>query len=334
MTSSALTYRLILLGLLPCIALILYVSGQSYDPALIDFKTVNEKEPRQAVADKSLTTAPFSQPAEQTVTASQKEEIAGLRLSGTSRHFTKDNLFEHVDGHAEYFISAGFRALTVSEYSAAGAAAKQPQIEVEVYDMGKGLQAFGVLVDESGDNGQAVSVGAMGFRTSAGINFIKSSYYVKISSFDPKLPVLKFARAFSETLPVSPAGEDSFSKGFSRFPEMGKAGKTKFVKEGYRGLDFLRNVLERDYVVADKKVTVALMSGSAQEMKALSLSFMDYFKKSGIRYDKLEKNGIEVYKITDKYEGNWFLIPGRDTIFAVFGSEDEDILKYFFKRKV
>jgi len=335
MSTGSLIYRLALLGLLPCIALILYVSGQSYDPALIDFRAADEKPLQQAAAEK-FTVATPAPDAEKAVPAPRTDEIAGFRLSGKESRYNKDNLFERVDGHAEYFISAGFMGLTTSEYSAAGVAVagtKQALIQVEVYDMGKSLQAFGVLSDESGDDAKPVSVGDMGYRTSGGINFIKSGYYVKISSFDTKVPFLKFARAFSETVPASPAREDSFSKAFSRFPDLGKAGKTRFVKEGYRGLDFLRNVIERDYLVGAKKVTVALMSGSGQEMKALLVSFMDYFKKSGILYDKIEKNGNETYKVTDKYEGNWFLIPAHDTIFAVFGTEDEDILKYFTGEK-
>lgn len=330
MSSASLTYRLILLALLPCLAAILYAGGQSYDPALIDFKTVNGKSTQPDLSEKAVSSP---EPAGKTVPAAGTKDLAGFRLSGKELHYTKDNLFEHVDGHAEYFISAGFKGLTVSEYAPAGGSASRDGIEVEVYDMGKSIQAFGVLSDESGDNAKAAPVGTMGFRTSGGINFIKGGYYVKISSFDPKIPILGFAKAFSETISAGPGGSDSFSKAFSGFPDLGRAGKTRFIKEGYRGLDFLRNVIERDYTVGDKKITVALMPGSVQETKALLTSFMDYFNKSGIQYDKTEKNGYEVYKVMDKYEGNWLLIPGHDTIVAVFGSDDVEILKHFAKRK-
>ncbi len=327
MNSVPFIYRLILVVLLPFIAALLYVRGQSYDPALIDFKTANS-----GVSDKSQSVnAP--QPVEKPVPPPAAKNIAGFVVSGEERHYTKDNLYEHVDGHAEYFIGAGFAGLSVTEYVAAGSGAAQAEIEVEVYDMGKGIQAFGVLADESGENPQAVSVGAMGYKTSGGVNFIKGRYYVKISSFNPKAPILKFARGFSETIPSGPPGQDSFSKVFSQFPDLGKIEKTTFVKEAYRGLDFLRNVIEREYSTGGKKITVALMTGNSQEMKSLKSSFMDYFRKSGIRYEKVEEDGSEVYKVSDKYEGNWFLIPSGNTIFSVFGTDDEGILKYFVKKK-
>ncbi|MGD0282903.1 MAG: DUF6599 family protein [Dissulfurispiraceae bacterium] len=341
MNSVPFIYRLILVGLLPFIAAVIYVRGQSYDPALIDFKTANGGVPEKSLSvttpqpmEKAVSPpAAKDIPVPKSLRLSGVPEITGFLVLGEERHYTKENLYEHVDGHAEYFIGAGFAGLTVTEYVSAGSKAAQAEIEVEVYDMGKGIQAFGVLTDESGENPQAVSVGAMGYKTSGGVNFIKGRYYVKISSFNPKAPILKFARGFSETIPSGPPGQDSFSKVFSQFPDLGKVEKTRFVKEGYRGLDFFRNVIEREYLTGGKKITVALMTGNSQEMKSLKSSFMDYFRKSGIRYEKVEEDGSEVYKVSDKYEGNWFLIPAGNTIFSVFGTDDEGILKHFARNK-
>jgi hypothetical protein len=52
-----------------------------------------------------------------------------------------------------------------------------------------------------------------------------------------------------------------------------------------------------------------------------------------MRYEKTERGGKEVYKVVDKYEGNWFLILSRDALFGVFGTDDEEILKFFIQEK-
>jgi len=336
MRSVPVIYRVILLGLLPCIAAILYIRGQSYDPALIDFKTAEGVLPHIAGAPSQRVDNNISAPVVKEISTPESLRlsggpgIAGFRPVGGEHRYTKENLYEHVDGHAEYFIGAGFMGLTVTEYITTESKTSEPDIQVEAYDMGKGIQAFGVLVDESGENPRAVSVGTMGFKTSGGVNFIKGRYYVKINAFNSKAPALKFAKEFSNTF--SP-GQDSFSKVFSRFPDLGKVEKTRFVKEGYRGLDFLHNVIERGYSTGEKKITVALITGSEEEMKSLLASFEDYFRKSGIRYERTQKDGIEAYKIIDKYEGNWFLIPGNSATFGLFGTEDEGILKFFAKGK-
>lgn len=321
MNQVPLKYRLLLIGLLPVIAGVLYLKGQQYDPALIDFKSMARQE--------SSPSADIPQAKQEPQSNSVVQDIEGFRMLGRARSYTKKNLYEQVNGHAEYFISAGFQGLTVTEYVSAGSSAALAEIQSEVFDMGRSIQAYGVLADESGENPVPVSVGTMGFRTSGGINFIKGRYYVKISAYSPKTPVIKFAKGFAETLS---AGKDTFQV-FSKFPDIGKVEKTRFTREAYRGLDFLHNVLEREYRTGSGNIKVALITGSEEEMRSLLTAFIDYFRKSGMKYEKIERGGKELYKIIDKYEGNWFLIPSRDVLFGLFGTEDEEMLKYFVKGK-
>jgi hypothetical protein len=321
MRSARLVYRILLLALLPGIAVILFLNGQHYDPSLIDFTRVSEKKASGPDA--------AARSAETALAVPEAKVIAGLRQIGRAQHFTKDNLYEHVNGHAEYFISAGFVELTVIEYVSADSASAQADIQVEVFDMGKSMHAFGVLTDESGEHARPVAVGTMAFRTSGGINFFKGRHYVKISAVNPNLPVLQFAQGFSKTLPME---QDSFGI-FALLPAIGKAEKIRFIKEGYRGLDFLRNVIEQEYTVGGKKIAVALIAGSGQEMEKLQTAFFEYFNRSGMHYEKREKSGREFYRVIDKYEGNWLLIPSRNALFAVFGTEDEAVVEYFAKAK-
>jgi hypothetical protein len=320
MNPAPLKYRLLLIGLLPLIAAVLYIKGQKYDTALIDFTMAERRE------------VPSSLAAPQVIREAQpapSQDIAGFRKLDEARHYTKENLYEHLDGHAEYFIGAGFQGLTVTEYVAIGSKAAQGDIQVEVYDMGNGMQAFGALVDESGENPRAVSVGTMGYRTSDGVNCIKGRYYIKISAFSPKTPVVTFAKAFAAALPSQ---KDSFEV-FSKFPNLGKVEGTRFAKEGYRGLDFLHNVIEREYFTTGGKIEVALMADSIQDTRSLLPSFFNYFEKSGTKYEKIERKGMEVYRVVDKYEGNWFLIRSGIAVFGVFGTDDPAVLKSFEKEK-
>lgn len=332
MNAVPLLYRILLLALLPCIAVILYLRGQQYDPALIDFKSAAETTVAGRVEQTPGSAGPVTASETgktQTLPGPDSGNISGFLKIGRERQYTKDNLYEHVNGHAEYFIGAGFIGLSIMEYAPAASKDTKAEIQVEVFDMGNSIQAFGVLTDESGDNAQAVSVGTMAFKTSGGISFIKGRYYTKISSFNPKSPLLAFARGFSAMLP---AGRDSFEI-FSRLPDLGKVEKTRYIKEGYRGLDFLRNVIEREYSTGGKKITVALMTGNGQAIRSLQSSFFEYFKKSGMIVEKAEKDGREFYRVKDKYEGNWFLIPSSDALFGVFGSEDESVVSSFGKNK-
>jgi len=311
--------RLGLIGVLPIIALTLYVKGQKYDPALLDFTMAGAQETSGPAA--------MLQTVTESASPATVSDFAGFRRVGQERRFTKDNLYEHVDGHAEYFISAGFEGLAVAEYTPAGSSTLKAEIQTEVYDMGKDIQAFGVLVDESGENAPAVSIGTMGFRNSGGINFVKGRYYVKITALDPKLPLISFAKAFAGTLPAARA---SFTA-FDRLPRIGTAGKTRFIKEGYRGLDFFHNVIEREYTIDGRKIILALPAGSRQEIGRTVPAFLEYVRKSGMPLEQSEQADKTIYKVSDKYEGNWFLIASPNAVFAVFGTDDTAVLRHFMK---
>lgn len=313
MKSDSLIYRLLLLLLLPAIAAILYVRGQQYDPGLIDFK--------QTAGTAEKAGLPVAGRPQTVALPSSDETLAGYSRIGRPQLFTRDNLYEHVNGHAEYFISAGFMGLTVTEYRLAAKDTDQPDLQVEVYDMGNGMQAFGVLSDEAGEKAKPVKVGTMAYARAGGISFFKGRYYVKIAAMNPKTPLLAFAEALSATLP---AGNDSLSI-LSKLPDLGKPGRTRFIKEAYRGLDFVRNVIERDYATEAGTITLALLSSDAAKTEALEKTFLDYFRKSGMQYEKAERDGITFYRVIDRYEGNWLLMPEGGMLFGIFGTQDEAV---------
>jgi hypothetical protein len=294
--------RFILLALLPVIAFALYLEGQSYDPALISFTLSDISTGREA--------------------AFFPREVGGFNKSGQVRLYTKENLHEYINGHAEYFISAGFIGLAVGEYILAGTEPAQSDIVVDIYDMGKGIHAFGVLTDEIGDNPATLNLGMMGAKTAQGISFISGKYYVRIASFQDTLPIDEFAQRINEMIGSS---KENFTV-FSRLPDLGEVVTTRFVKEAYRGLSFANNVVEREYRLDGKTIQVSLFTGSEAEMKKLISSYLAFFKDSETPYKQKSKNGHEMYRVMDQYEGDWYLLHFSDSVFGIYGEVDDALL--------
>ena len=297
----SLTYRLLLLALLPAVAIAIYINGQKYDPALIKFKPLSEEA------------ASITFPS----------EIEGFSIGGKPRMYNKENLYEYINGHAEYFIGAGFVSLFVGEYAKKGSEKKQPDATVEVYDMGKDIHAFGIIADESKMGYKEIKIGAKGYKSPHGISFIKGRYYVKISSFAKDAPLLRIAEAVERNISER---SDAFSA-FSRFPALGEVVATRFIKEAYRGLDFLPNVLEREFRVKGKRIQVFLVTGSEKEMEKLGTAFFDFFKKTDIKYQTVEKYNKRFYKIIDPYEGDWYLLPSGDAMFGIYGADNDELVR-------
>jgi hypothetical protein len=273
--------RLLLVALLPLIALLLYLDGQVYDSDLLDF--------RKAATGGGLSADLFP------------DRIAGLDRAGQARRFDKDNLYEYINGHAEYFIGAGFRVLAVGEYGAGDDG--QPRVVVNLYDMGGALNAFGVLANEAGDQAP-VDVATLGFRGSQGVNFIHGPYYVQVSLFDPGLEPIEAAREMAAALAEKvEAVELAF-----RFPNLGTVKSTRFVREYYRGMEFFNNVVERTFDRDGKEIPAFVISGSADEIRALEQSLTGFLTDDGIPFQSVERNGLRFVEVEDPYEGNWFFV--------------------------
>lgn len=295
--------RLLLLSLLPVIALTLYMEGQEYNPALIRFTSSQMSVGREA--------------------SFLPRELDGYIRSGQLRHFAKANLHEYINGHAEYFISAGFIGLTVGEYVRPGSEQAQPDLVVDIYDMGKDLHAFGVFADEIGDRSATLQIGMMAAETLQGISFITGKYYVRIASYEGNQPVHKLAERINELIGAS---RESFTL-FDRLPALEEVVATRYIKEDYRGLHFVRNVVEREYDLDGKMIQLSLAVGSKEEMKQLVSSYLEFFRESDIPYERADREGRKLYRVMDPYEGVWYLLPSHDALFGMYGDIDEGVLE-------
>jgi hypothetical protein len=300
-------YRVLLAGFLPAIAIFLYIEGQDYDPALIRFDQIH--------SDKAQ------------LTRLLPEKIEGYSLLGNVRLYTRDNLYEYVNGHAEYFISAGFISLAVGEYNATTVSSTEPDVIIDIYDMGKSIQAFGVLSEESGGSLSDMSGGLTGFKSPSGLTFTSGQYYIKLSAYNEQIPFEKIAVRIAGSIGDA---SDPFPE-FSRLPDVGIVAATRFIKESYRGLDFVNNVIEREYTINGNSVHVFMTTKDMEDIHKIATSFIDYFNTSDIKFSKLNRNNNTVYKISDPYEGTWSMIVFPDSIVGIFGDTDETIINKLLK---
>ncbi len=298
--------RILLLLLLPAIVVVIYLEGQKYDPAILEFESI----------EKTATTSIFP------------VDIEGYDRTGRVRVFTRDNLYEYVNGHAEYFISAGFVSLVVVEYRKAGSGSPDPDVVVEIYDIGRDIQAFGVLADEAGSSELGSEAGSMSFRTGRGLSFISGKFYVRLNVYSDTAPLLEFARQIEDRI----GGGSELDALFSGFPDLGAPINTRFIREAYRGLDFLHDVMEREYSIGGDHVYVFMVEGEGDEIAGLVADFFNYFRESGILYEVLEGGGGSFYQVFDPYEGEWILLPMNDRLYGIFGATGPGIVNEFLEK--
>ena len=290
--------RGLLLLVPPLVALLVYLDGQRYDPGLIDF--ANDGGGVASGAGRFF-----------------PESLAGRRRIGALRHFSKENLYEYINGHAEFYIGSGFQSLTVGEY---GDPANQtgPQVTIDLFDMGKPLHAFGVLIDEAGEGAKPVPVGQMAFATEQTLTFINGRYYGKLSAFSSGQPLVEMATGQVDGMgAVGQADASAFD-----FPSLGQVTATRFIKENYRGMSFLRNVVERTFDRQGRRVQAFAVTGTAEEIGRLVEALTAFLRGEEIPFsaeipEMPEMPGL--VRVSDPYEGDWFFLPVGSRLLGVFG---------------
>ncbi len=290
--------RLLLLGLLPLIAALLYLDGQNYDADLLDFSSPGKDTP---------VTTPFP------------ERILGLNPTGQTRHFDKENLYEYINGHAEYFIGAGFQGLAVEEYG--GDAKSGPQVVINAYDMDSALNAFGVLVQEAGQQ-QPLDIGALGFHGDQGVSFMHGPYYIQITLFDKALDATDAARDVAARLAETiPAGELSFS-----FPDLGRVLSTRYEREYYRGMEFFNRVLEREFEREEMSFQAFSITAAPMQIDKIVQDLLLFLDQDGIAHSEQDQGGLTLHRVQDPYEGDWFFVPMNGVFIGVYTPFDEAFL--------
>ncbi|HDQ00421.1 MAG TPA: hypothetical protein ENN22_14735 [bacterium] len=102
------------------------------------------------------------------------QKINGWEIAETDKYYTADNLYDYINGGAELFLSYGFQTAMCRTYVADG----QPEIILDIFDMGKSQNAFGVFshaletVDDRFGQGSQYMPGLL--------QFWKGRYYVSI----------------------------------------------------------------------------------------------------------------------------------------------------------
>ena len=172
-----------------------------------------------------------------------KEPPKGWILAEGPRVFTKANLFEHINGQAELFFKYGFQRCTFAVY-------KDPnnpdrQIDLDIYDMGNVLQAFGIF-SRFREEDRSMDIGIDSYLDDHSALFYQGKYYVALYATEPNPEVLKeLAKKVSGNLSDSspPPLEISF------FPKEGlKPGSIQYMSEGLLGHQFLKRGFQGTYV--------------------------------------------------------------------------------------
>jgi hypothetical protein len=258
-----------------------------------------------------------------------KDILDGWTLIDGPHLYTKKTLFKHIDGQAELFFKYGFQKSIFAIYQ--NKKNQGNQIELDIYDMGNVLQAFGIFSRFRNED-QPGGIGLDSYLDDRSVFFYKGKYFVILYATESNPSTLKqwAAKIASRIVDTS-----SQPKEIGYFPKNGlKPGSIQYFPEGLLGHQFLERGFQGTYIEKvevkaevkgkEVKLFLAIFKDSKKAMSALQVYKDDLSKKGKVSSGSIIEFETRALKGEDPYQGKVIVLQKGFYLLGVVGFEKEE----------
>ena len=245
-----------------------------------------------------------------------KEAPNGWLIRGTPKIFNKDELFEHINGQADLFIQYGFEKSIFTVYKKNSS---DELIDLDIYDMGSVVQAFGIFSRFRQEAGSA-DIGLESNLADHHALFYKGKYFIIIRATESNLSAL---RQLAKTIESRIDDNSPPPKEILYFPKKGfKARSVEYYPQGLMGRKFLGRGFKASYLASveaddggesnaeryDANLFLAILDSDKEAEDALK-SFQEALTK-GVSEQKASGSatGFDMLKGDDPYQGKLIIV--------------------------
>jgi len=167
----------------------------------------------------------------------------GWKQIGSPQVYDSKNLFNRINGQAELFLKYGFRRSVFAPYQSSSDS--KDQIELDLYDMGNVLQAFGIFSRFRNDD-RSAGVGLESHLEDISLLFYQGRYFVMLYATEPNPTLLK---RMGMTVSSNITDPSPVPRETGCFPKEGlKPGSIEYYPEGLLGYQFLQRGFQGVYL--------------------------------------------------------------------------------------
>jgi len=235
--------------------------------------------------------------------------------------YNKKTLFEHINGQAELFLKYGFQKSIFAIYQSKKS--RENQIEIDIYDMGNVLQAFGVFSRFRNED-RPGGFGLDSYLDDHSAFFYKGKYFVMVYATESNPDLMS---QFSKLIALKISDPSPPPKEISYFPRNGlKPGSIQYFSEGLLGHQFLKRGFQGSYTEGEKEfyLFLAIFKNSQEAMNALKFYKDDLSKKGKVSSESLIQVGNSALKGEDPYQGKVIVLQKGFYLLGVAGFEKEE----------
>ncbi len=160
-------------------------------------------------------------------------------------HYEADNLWEYINGQADFFIDYGFVQVDTAEYRNDQ---ESNSVVLEVYRMGRPQEAFGIFAAERTPDDRPLEIGAGAYLGANVLGFWQAEQYVKVTSFDEGPAVEQLLIGMAEEVSSRMPGPGQELETLLLFPEEDRVeASERFIPKNFLGQPYLTDAFRVGY---------------------------------------------------------------------------------------
>jgi hypothetical protein len=214
-------------------------------------------------------------------------EKIGEQIYREPRFYGAD-LWRYINGAAEAYHAYDFVALVLQRYKVG-----ENELTVEIYDMGKPLNAFGIYAAERSPDLNYLKIGTQGYGDDLLLNFYQGPYYVKLSLDEPDQDK-KLLREIAVTLANAMKEKSVIPAIYGNFPMEKRIAYTEqYLKKSVLGHHFLAPAYQVSYENGNENFKIIISQAkSATYTDDRFSKLKEYFRQSGTLMELTEMTFI------------------------------------------
>jgi hypothetical protein len=225
-----------------------------------------------------------------------------------------ENLWEYIDGAADYYLNYGFVRLDVAEYQRSA----EEYFKVEIYQHSSELNTFGIYAYERPSKTTFLMLGAEGYMEHSAINFYGKQWYVKIHTHQKDEDAIRAIKDIAQKV-SGLLGENITPPTILQiFPKENLIGHSqKYYPTNFLGLSFLENAISADYQQGTDKYTLFVLEQVSKKLvQEMVLKYFEFVKTGDNLVDG------KIYSIDDPFNGQVYILLKQNKLLGTVGLKD------------
>ena len=234
--------------------------------------------------------------------------------------FNPGDLWEHIDGAAEQYLTYGFQDLATTRYTSDQT---RTVVVAEIYRMGHARGAFGIYRQEVSPRAKPVALGVEGRASSNTIRFWLAEFYVKLTT-PPGGGRQRELEALGAAIARGLGAPGKMPEEVGWFPAAGQLpDSVKFIPGDALGQASFTNAFEAKYENPGEPSTALVVPFDSDAAAAAALARYESFLARARGRTKVASPGDGGFSATDSFQGFILAVRAGSRLAISLGASDE-----------